>query len=128
MSLNNKVIWITGASSGIGKALALLLGHQGSKLILSARNTERLALLQKELPSAENVVILPFELGDLDALPGVADSALNAFGHVDVLVNNAGISQRSLIAETDMEVYKTLIGVNYLGTVALSKALLPHFI
>ena len=128
MEVKNKVIWITGASSGIGKSLAHLAGQKGARLILSGRNTARLKEVQNALPNPECVRVLPMDLGDLDSLGECVRQALGFFNGVDILVNNAGISQRSLIADTDMEVYKRLIQVDYLGTVALSKALLPHFI
>ncbi len=128
MELTDKIIWITGASSGIGRSLALLVEKRGARVILSARNLTRLKEVQKEMARPERAAILPLDLGDLESLPGVAQKALELFGSVDMLVNNAGVSQRSRIAETGMEVYEKLIRVDYLGTVALSKALLPHFV
>ncbi len=128
MELEDKIIWITGASSGIGKSLALLMGHQGARIILSGRNRHRLEEVKRAMPYPDKAVILPLDLSNPDALPGVVQKALDTFGSVDMLVNNAGISQRSTIAETGMEVYEELMRVNYLGTVGLSKALLPHFI
>jgi short-subunit dehydrogenase len=128
MELKDKIIWITGASSGIGRSLALLMGQRGARLILSSRNQDRLREVREKMPRPDRVAILPLDLGELDTLPGIVDKALDVFGSVDILVNNAGISQRSKIADTTMEVYEKLIRVDYLGTVALSKALLPHFI
>lgn len=128
MELKDKIIWITGASSGIGRSLALLMGQQGARLILSGRNQNRLKEVQQQMPQPGRAALLPMDLGAPDTLPGVVREALDLFGSVDILVNNAGISQRSLIMDTTMEVYEQMIRVNYLGTVALSKALLPHFI
>ena len=128
MDLKDKIIWITGASSGIGRSLALLMGRRGARIILSARNQTRLQQVSQAMPQPDRVAILPMDLGDLDSLLGVVEKALDIFGSVDILVNNAGISQRSKIADTGMAVYEKLIRVDYLGTVALSKALLPHFI
>lgn len=128
MEVKNKVIWITGASSGIGKSLALLAGQKGARLILSGRNSTRLREVQRALPNPEYAHILRMDLGDLESLGDCVEQALGFFDGIDILVNNAGISQRSLIADTAMEVYEKLIQVNYLGTIALSKALLPHFI
>lgn len=128
MELSDKIIWITGASSGIGRSLALLMERRGARVILSARNLTRLREVQNEMSRPERAAILPLDLEDLKSLPGVAQKALELFGSVDVLVNNAGISQRSRIADTGMEVYEKLIQVDYLGTVALSKALLPYFV
>ena len=126
-AINGKVVWITGASSGIGEALAYELARRYCKLILSARNIKALEDVKSKCSTAE-VVILPFDLSDFDNAKNQVDNAIAAFGKIDILVNNGGVSQRSLIAETDFEVDKKLIEVDYLGTVALTKALLPHFI
>ncbi len=127
MEINNKIVWITGASSGIGEALAYELATKNCKLILSGRKIEALQKVKSNCKSAF-VEILPFDLVDFDNAKCNAEKAISFFGKIDVLINNGGVSQRSLIAETDFEVDKKLIEVDYLGTVALSKALLPHFI
>ncbi|SFE22157.1 SDR family oxidoreductase [Flavobacterium xueshanense] len=124
---NDKVVWITGASSGIGEALAYELATKNCKLILSARNREALEIVKSKCSNTE-VIILPFDLVDFDNAKNHVVKAIAAFGKIDVLINNGGVSQRSLIIETDFEVDKKLIEVDYLGTVALTKALLPHFI
>jgi short-subunit dehydrogenase len=126
-AINSKIVWITGASSGIGEALAYELATRNCKLILSARNIKALEVVKSKCSTAE-VVILPFDLSDFDNAKNQVDNAIAAFGKIDILVNNGGVSQRSLIADTDFEVDKKLIEVDYLGTVALTKALLPHFI
>lgn len=126
-SINNKVVWITGASSGIGKALAYELSGRNCKLILSARNIENLERVKSKCANSE-VVVLPFDLSDFDNAKKQVANAISFFGKIDILINNGGVSQRSLLVETDFEVDKKLIEVDYLGTVALSKALLPHFI
>lgn len=129
MNLTHKVIWITGASSGIGKALALHLSKEKSnQLILSSRRESALNEVKIACDYPENITILPFDLGNLSNMPLVASKAIEAFGTVDILINNGGISQRSLIIDTNIEVDKKLMEVDYLGTVALSKALLPHFV
>lgn len=127
MNVTEKVIWITGASSGIGEALAYALASKQAKLILSGRNLEALEQVRDKCNS-DDVVILPFDLSHFDASKSTVSKALQFFGSIDILVNNGGISQRSLIAETDFEVDKKLIEVDYLGTVALTKALLPYYI
>ena len=126
-AINGKVVWITGASSGIGEALAYELANRNCKLILSARNLKALETVKSKCLNAE-VMILPFDLSDFDNAKNHVEKAIAAFGKIDILVNNGGVSQRSLIAETEFEVDKKLIEVDYLGTVALTKALLPHFI
>src|SRR5690606_26520043 len=128
MKLHNKVIWITGASSGIGKGLALELSKRNCKLILSSRRHDVLVKVKNECQNSENVFILPFDLGVIEQMQNIVKKAMTFFGRVDVLINNGGISQRSLIVDTSIDVDKKLMEVDFLGTVALSKAILPHFI
>lgn len=125
-SINNKIIWITGASSGIGEALAYELSGRNCKLILSGRNIEALEKVKSKCSG--QVVLLPFDLSDFDNAKNHVQKAIAFFGNIDILINNGGISQRSLLVETDFSVDKKLIEVDYLAIVALTKALLPHFI
>lgn len=118
--------WITGASSGIGAALARALAARGAALILSGRNRERLAIVAESC--AADTLILPFEATDYAAIPGLADQAWSWKGRIDGLVNNAGISQRSLAAETDFIVYQQIIAVDLLAPIALTQALLPRMV
>jgi short-subunit dehydrogenase len=122
----DKVIWITGATSGIGEALSRELSSQGARLILSGRNVGKLQALREELKTP--VDILPFDLSDAKSLPGVARQAISSFGHLDILINNGGISQRSLAMETPVEIDRKLMEVNYFGNIALTKQVLPHFL
>lgn len=126
--IGDKTVWITGASSGIGEALALELSKLGCDLVISARNEERLLTLKNKCAYPERVHVIPLDLADYKKMDERVKQAISAVGSIDILVNNAGISQRSLILETDMEVFKKLMNINYLGTVSLTKALLPHFI
>ncbi|TYA59133.1 SDR family oxidoreductase [Formosa maritima] len=128
MTFKNKVVWITGASSGIGKGLALELSKLNCKLILSARNTQTLIEVKNACGNSENIKILPFDLAHYANMKLVVEDALKLFGRVDILINNGGISQRSPIIETSIDVDKKLMEIDYLGTIALSKALLPHFV
>ena len=128
MNFTNKVVWITGASSGIGKALAIQLSKLDAKLILSARNEEKLNAVKQACENVESIKILPLDLENYSNFDGKVVEAINWFGRVDILVNNGGISQRSLASETSLDVDKRIMNINYLGTVALTKALLPHFI
>ncbi len=128
MSFNNKVIWITGASSGIGKALAIELSYQKARLILSSRNKTELELVKRECNTLSEVEIITLDLEDYTNLQPKVDEALDCFSKVDILVNNGGVSQRSLVKDTQISVDKRIMDINYLGTVALSKAILPHFI
>jgi len=126
-AIENKIVWITGASGGIGEGLAYALAQKNCKLILSARNLENLQKVKANCRSS-NVEILPLDLSDFNLASKKVEQAISFFGKIDILINNGGISQRSLLVETAFEVDKKLIEVDYLGTVALTKALLPHFI
>lgn len=124
-SYHNKVVWITGASSGIGEALTKEFAQKGARLVLSARNVERLQALQASLPNAQQHVVCPLDLSDLSRIQETVAQVLAQTGRVDVLVNNGGISQRSLVGETPVEVDRKIMEVNFFGAVGLSKALLP---
>lgn len=128
MNFDHKIIWITGASSGIGKSLAIALSKKQTKLILSSRNEAALNAVKNACEYPENVKVLPLDLENYINLSAKVEAALALFGGVDMLFNNGGVSQRSLAKDTTMEVDKRIMEVNYLGTVALTKALLPHFI
>ena len=128
MKNTNKIVWITGASSGIGAELAKIYSHRGIKLILSSRNIRALKRVKSECHYPENIKILPIDLNDFYVAPALVKKAYNIFGRIDILINNAGVSQRSLIVDTQFDVLKKLIEINYLGTVALSRALLPFFL
>ncbi len=128
MRFTNTIIWITGASSGIGRSLALELNAQGARLILSSRDTTALSKVQAECTTPEHVMILPVDLSEYQTASETVAKALTKFGRIDILVNNGGISQRSLAAETTLAVDQKIMEVNYLGTVALTKAVLPHFV
>lgn len=126
--IDGKTIWITGASSGIGEALAYALSKKGCSLILSSRKEAELKRVKENCLNSKNVEIVPLDISEFDTLSSKTTLALSLFGPIDILINNAGISQRSLILNTDFEVYKKLMDIDYLGTVGLSKALLPHFV
>lgn len=128
MNFNNKIIWITGASSGIGKSLALALSHYDCKLILSARRQQALENVKAICKHPEHVKVLTLDLAETNTLAAITETAISIFGRIDLLINNGGISQRSPIIETSIEVDRKLMEVDYLGTVALSKAVLPHFV
>jgi short-subunit dehydrogenase len=130
MKIENKVIWVTGASSGIGEALVYLLAQKGAKLILSARRKEELERVKGncQREAQANVRVLPLDLEQPSTLQLTTEAAIQIFGHIDILVNNGGISQRSLVKDTSVDVDRRLMEVNYFGAVALTKYLLPHFI
>lgn len=123
---HDKVVWITGASSGIGEAMAHRLDKAGARLILSGRNEEALNRVRKSCSSP--CAVLAFDLADYHGMEGHAREALEVFGRIDVLVNNGGQGCRSLAAETDITVDERIMQINYLGNIALAKAVLPHFL
>lgn len=125
--LRDRVVWITGASSGIGEAMALQAAREGARLVLSARRVAELERVRAACPNPDTVAVLPLDLTDFDA----ADAAARAeqfFGPIDVLVNNAGISQRGLVLDTSMEVYRRIFELDFFACVALSKAVLPGMV
>jgi short-subunit dehydrogenase len=124
MEYSGKVIWITGASSGIGEALAEALAARGAHIILSGRRTDALQAVADRLPTKS--LILPFETTDQAALPGIVEKAIAWKGQVDGLINNAGISQRALAVDSALEVYDRIIAVDLLAPIWLTQLLLPH--
>ena len=125
----NKVVWITGASSGIGEALAYTFAKQKSKLILSARREDELLRVKAacNLPDAD-VMVLPLDVAQHDLMEGATQKAIARFGQVDILINNAGLSHWSKIKDLSMDVIKTIMNVNFFGGVALTKAVLPDML
>jgi short-subunit dehydrogenase len=122
-----QTVWITGASSGIGEALAYALGERGARLVLSGRRTERLTQVAK-CSGARETHVVPLDLAALDTLPAIAERVVSEIGNVDIMVHNAGVGQRSLVLETDFQVDRRMMETNYLGPVALTKALLPSML
>ena len=123
-----KTAWITGASSGIGEALARAFVQNGGSAILSGRNVAELDRVAAETGAPERCLILPFDTMDFATLATKTDAATAFRGNVDVLVNNAGISQRSLAVDTEFQVYQRIVGVDLLAPIALTQALLPHLL
>jgi short-subunit dehydrogenase len=121
----NQCWWITGASSGIGEGLARALAGRGASLILSGRNVAALEGVARDCADA---LVLPFEATDFERIPDLVEKAWSWKGRVDALVNNAGISQRSLAVETDFAVYQRMIAVDLLAPIALAQALLPRMV
>lgn len=125
MLFKNKVVWITGASSGIGTELARQLAAKGARLILTGRNKE--ALQEVAAFCGRTTAILPADLTDQNALQTLPGKAIEAFGHIDIIIHSAGISQRCLAEETGEAVYRQLMEINFFAPVALTQELLPHF-
>lgn len=120
-----EVAWVTGASSGIGRELALAFARAGAHVILSARGRSALEAVRAECPHPASVAILPFDLARLDDLPMAASLALRGWGRVDILVHNAGVALRGRLWETPLELDQRIMAINYFGPLALTKAVLP---
>jgi short-subunit dehydrogenase len=127
MRIDGSVIWITGASSGIGAALAVACARRGARLILSARRTDRLEEV-RERCGAEGTRVLALDVADSSSFEGTVSRAEAFWGRIDVLVNNAGVSQRSLFEETDPAVVRRLVETDFLGPVLFTRAVLPGMI
>jgi len=128
MKFQDQRVWITGASSGIGEALAHAFHQAGARLILSARREDELRRVQAQCGGEALAKILPLDVTQADDLQDKAHTALEIFDGVDILVNNAGITQRSLVKDTEIDVYRKLMEVNFFGAVALTKAVLPSMV
>lgn len=123
----NKVIWITGASSGIGSELAKQLSAIGAKLVLSARNEEKLNALKKDLTNSQEHLVLPFDLGNFDNADELVKTIYDKYGKLHILFNNGGLSQRGEAIDTGIDVDRKIMEINYFGNIKLCKALLPKF-
>lgn len=122
----NAIVWITGASSGIGEETAKQLNAAGAKVILSARNFEALQTVQKNLKYPEQSVIICIDLEDTSGIPALAKQIIDKYGRIDFLINNGGLSQRGEAAETPLEVDRKIMEINYFGNIAMTKAVLPY--
>ena len=125
---NGKVVWITGASSGIGRALAHAFDRAGARLILSGRDSRSLEPVRQACRTPADVHLLPFDLAELDTLPPHAEQALRLWGHVDYMVHNAGVALRERLVDTPIRLDQQVMATNYFGPLALTKALLPSML
>jgi dehydrogenase/reductase SDR family member 7B len=121
----NECWWITGASSGIGAALARALAARGARLVLSGRNVEALDAVARD---CGETLTLPFDVTDFAQIPALAERAWSWQGRIHGLVNNAGISQRSLAVETAFAVYQQIVAVDLMAPIALTQAVLPRMV
>jgi short-subunit dehydrogenase len=118
-AFEGKTVWITGASSGIGKALSVVFAEAGARLILSGRRVDALQAVADQLPA--ETMVLPFEVTDFNGLASQVEKAWEWTGRVDILVNNAGISQRSFAIDTDPSVYTHLLNVDLIAPIWLTQ-------
>ena len=126
---NNQVVWITGASSGIGEALALAFANEGAQLVLTARHEDKLNALKSSCEKlGAKCLVLPLDLTEIDKFPEATKIVVSTLGRIDVLINNAGMSQRALVREADLALDRRIMELNFFSPVALTKAVLPYML
>lgn len=138
MFFQDKVVWLTGASSGIGEGVAYALAKQNAKLILSARRVEELERVRAQCAAIGGAAggngaatvpyILPMDVSELEAIPVKAAEAYAAFGRIDILINNAGVGFRGYVMDTEIAVQQRVMQVDYFGQIAVTKAVLPYMV
>ena len=123
-------VWITGASSGIGEACALRYAAEGAQLVLTSSSAERLAPVAERCRAAgaAGVAALPYDLGDPAGIPELVRQAWQAFGGLDTAFLNAGISQRTSVEDTSVEMIRKIMEINYFSPVGIARELLPHLL
>ena len=126
--LKDKVVIITGASSGIGLAAARAFAHKGAKIVLAARRLDKLLEIDKELSSVTEVLSIKTDVSSESDCKNLIEQTIARFGRADILVNNAGISMRAMFKDLDLSVIKRLMDVNFWGTVYCTKYALPHIL
>ena len=126
--LKDKVVIITGASSGIGLAAARAFAHKGAKVVMAARRLDKLLEIDKELSSITEILSVKTDVSSESDCKNLIEQAIARFGRVDILVNNAGISMRAMFKDLDLSVIKRLMDVNFWGTVYCTKYALPHIL
>lgn len=127
VSFKNKVVWITGASSGIGEAVAKAFNNQGAILILSSRRLEELERVKSSCKFPDKVHVFPLDLTVASSIQKVTEEVLSKF-QIDLLFNNGGISQRSMTVDTSIESARRIFEVNFFGHVQMTNAVLPQMI
>ena len=126
--LDNKVVWITGASSGIGKALAAECALKGAQVVLSARRLDELEKVRNSLQNSERHISVAMDITDESQVRHAYAHVLKEKGRIDWLINNAGLSQRALIADTTMQTERAIMEIDYFSQVFLTKLVLPTFL
>jgi short-subunit dehydrogenase len=125
MRFSGQVVWITGASSGIGEATARAFAADGARLVLSSRRPDELERVRRTCARHGDHLVTPLDLARSETFPSLVADVLARFGRIDVLVNNGGVSQRALAIDATLAVERTLMEVDYFGPIALTKAVLP---
>lgn len=126
MNFKNKVVMITGASSGIGEALVYEFDKKQATIIIAARREKELIRVKNNCKNPQNIIVQPIDLEVHENIAQKVNQVIKQTKKIDILINNGGISQRSLIKNTPLEIDKKIMNINFFGTVALTKAVLPH--
>lgn len=126
--LKDKVIIVTGASSGIGLATVKLFASHGAKVVMAARSIDKLEQLKAEMPEPANVLCVKTDVAVEEDCKNLVEETVKTFGRIDVLVNNAGISMRAMFIDLDLDVIKRLMDTNFWGTVYCTKYALPYLL
>lgn len=125
--MKDKVVIITGGSSGIGKGCALLFGSYGAKVVITGRNLEKLQEASSELHNVDHLIIQADSANEEDNKK-IIQQTIDRYKRIDILINNAGISMRALFEDVDMDVFKKVMDINFYGTVYATKYALPHIL
>ncbi len=128
MAIKGQTIWVTGASSGIGQEAARQFAKLGNRVILSARSEEKLRNFASELPEDSNPIILPLDLSDETSITKAIDGLITDRAIPNLVFHAGGISQRSYLIDTSLEVDRRIMEVNYFGTISLTKKILPEML
>lgn len=129
MYYKDKIIWVTGASSGVGEAMVYAFNNEKARLIISSHEPEELKRVKNNCKfEPEKIMVLPFNLIEHDKIPDLTKTVIEKFKKVDILFNAGGVSQRALAKDTKIDVDKRIMNINYFGTIILTKALLPEMI
>ena len=121
-------IWITGASSGLGEALSIAFAQKGATIVLSGRNEEKLEQVKKQCKKPKKNFVIPFDISDVEQAKEAYEIAIEKAGKIDWLINNAGVSQRSLIMDTSEAVERQIMEVDYFAQTRLTRLVLPEMI
>ena len=121
-------IWITGASSGLGEALSIAFAKKGATIILSGRNSEKLEAVKNQCKNSKKHIVVPFDVSDAEQTKAAYQNVVEKTGKIDWLINNAGVSQRSLIMDTSEEVERQIMEVDYFAQTRLTRLVLPAMI
>ena len=123
----DKVVWITGASSGIGLSMVRDLDKRGAKIVLSSRSLSKLNEIKDSLENSDKHIVKVLDLEHSENFKQLAVEIVEHYGHIDFLINNGGLSQRSEACETSLDIDRRIMEINYFGNIALTKAVLPVF-